>query len=167
MSGDRGRGPPPLSDRCANVKRPMMATSSVEKCNSRRVGSLAGRAKVINGGVGGGNPPLARLMLSYVTVTEQGFCVSWVSHIRAYARDLRLSTKETLTRVSRELVMFHMLELLQLGPGDMGNCPVRNASSKTTTSWHHNILGSDCSSHSLSEWLEGCKSKAVVQARDG
>ena len=90
-------GPPPLSaaDRCAGVKRPMMATSSVEKCNSSKEG-LVGRAKVINGGVGGGNPPLACLMLSYVTVTEQGFCVSWASHIRAYARDLGLSIKETL-----------------------------------------------------------------------
>ena len=65
------------------------------KCNSSKEG-LVGRAKVINGGVGGGNPPLACLMLSYVTVTEQGFCVSWASHIRAYARDLGLSIKETL-----------------------------------------------------------------------
>ena len=89
------RTPPPLSDRCLNRERPMMATSSLEKCNSSKEG-LVGRAKVINGGVGGGNPPLACLMLSYVTVTEQGFCVSWASHIRAYARDLGLSIKETL-----------------------------------------------------------------------
>ena len=89
------RTPPPLSDRCLNTERPMMATSGLEKCNSSKEG-LVGRAKVINGGVGGGNPPLACLMLSYVTVTEQGFCVSWASHIRAYARDLGLSIKETL-----------------------------------------------------------------------
>ena len=43
------------------------------KVQFQQGGSLGGRAKVINGGVGGGNPPLACLMSSYVTVTEQGF----------------------------------------------------------------------------------------------
>ena len=49
--------------------------------------SLAGRAKVINGGVGGGNPRLVQLMLSYGRVGEQGFCTSWFSYFSARASD--------------------------------------------------------------------------------
>ena len=51
-------------------------------------GSLVGRVKVINGGVGGDNRPLAEPHVVLCHSHQSGFCQSSVSHIRMYAREL-------------------------------------------------------------------------------